>query len=135
MKTLLIVTPEPRSFRRAERRQLEAADEHLNESLLENTLNADVIDSEYLQDLRSRSPFTRIFYKLLPLPLLQALIAYRQRSRYDVVVNWDDRVALIYAFLLRVTRSRSCHVAILSWMAPPKKAFALKLVQKGIDRI
>jgi glycosyltransferase involved in cell wall biosynthesis len=42
---------------------------------------------------------------------------------------------LIYSFLLVLTRSRSRHVAVLSWMAPPMKAFALKFVQKRIDRI
>ena len=69
------------------------------------------------------------------MPVVQALEVYRRRKHYDVVVSWDDQFALIYAFLLMLTRSRSHHVAVLSWMAPPKKAFALKFVQKGIDRI
>jgi glycosyltransferase involved in cell wall biosynthesis len=135
MKTLLVLPPERRHFRLTEQRQKEAADECPQESLFEETLNADVIDGRYLQDWRSRSPFTRLFYRLLPLPLLQGLIVYLQRRRYDVVVSWDDRFALIYAFLLWLTRSRSRHVAILSWMSPPKKALALRLFQKGIDRI
>ena len=135
MKTLLVVTPELPYLSRAERKWKEAADELPQGTPFEETLNADVIDAEYLDDLRSRSLVIRFFSKLLPLPLLQALIAYRVRQRYDVVVNWDDRVALIYAFLLRLTHSRSRHVAILSWMPPRKKALALKLFQKGFDRI
>jgi glycosyltransferase involved in cell wall biosynthesis len=135
MKALLVLTPAHQHFQRAEQQQREAAGECPRESLLEETLHADVIDGQYLQDLRRCSLFTRFFYKLLPLVLLQALIVYRQRHRYDVVVSWDDSFALIYAFLLRLTRSRSRHVAILSWMPPPKKALALRLVQKGIDRI
>src|SRR5437764_6089052 len=118
MKTLLVVTPELPYLSRAERKRKEAADELPQGTPFEETLNADVIDAEYLDDLRSRSLVIRFFSKLLPLPLLQALIAYRVRHRYDVVVNWDDRVALIYAFLLRLTHSPSRHVAIPSWMPP-----------------
>src|SRR5215472_9860787 len=94
MKTLFVVAPEQQHFRRVEQQQHEAADERPHESLLEDTLNADVIDGQYLQDFRPRSLFTRLFCKLLPPPLLLALIVYRQRRRYDVVVSWDDRVAL-----------------------------------------
>src|SRR5579864_3853381 len=135
MKTLLVLPPEPRQFQLAEQRQREAADECPHESLLEDTLHADVIDDRYLQNWRTRSLLTRVFYKLLPLSLLQGLIVYLQRHRYDVVVSWDDRFALVYAFLLWLTNSRSRHVAILSWMPPPKKAFALRLFQRYIDRI
>ena len=42
---------------------------------------------------------------------------------------------MIYAFLLTLTRSRSRHVTIVSWIAAPKKAFVLRFVQRGIDRI
>jgi glycosyltransferase involved in cell wall biosynthesis len=135
MKTLLVLPPGQQHFRLDSQRQREAADDCPQESLFEETLNADVIDGRYLQDFRSRSLFTRFFYKLLPLPIFQALIVYRQRRHYDVVVSWDDRFALTYACLLRLTRSRSRHVAILSWMPPLKKAMALKLFQNGIDRI
>lgn len=98
-------------------------------------MDADVIDGLYLETWQSRLKFMRFFCKFIPILLLQALIVYWHRRRYDVVVSWDDRFALIYAFLLRLTRSRARHVAILSWMVPPKKAFALKFVQKGIDCI
>ncbi len=135
MKTLFVIAPEHQHFQLAEQQQSEAADQRPHESLLEEVLNADVVNGQYLQDLRSRSLFTRLFAKFLPLSLLQALVVYQQRRHYDVVVSWDDRFALIYAFLLRFTRSRSHHVAILSWMAPPPKALALKWFQKGIDRM
>jgi glycosyltransferase involved in cell wall biosynthesis len=135
MKTLLVLTPAYPRLRRTEQRQREAAGERPQESLLEERLNADVIDGPYLHDLRARSLRGRFLYNLLPLPLLQALLVYRRRRRYDVVVSWDDRFALTYAFLRRFIRSRSRHVAILSWMPPPQKAWALKLVQAGIDRI
>ena len=132
MKTLLIIAPEARHAERAVQYRREAADESPRHSLVEDTLSADVIDGAYLEAL---SGFSRILCKLFPAPVVQALQAYRLRHHYDSVISWDDRVALIYAFLLMLTRSRSHHVAILSWMFPPKKTFALKLVQKHIDRI
>jgi glycosyltransferase involved in cell wall biosynthesis len=135
MKTLLVLAPEHQREQPEDQRRLEVADESPRVSLLEETLGADVIDGLALQNLRSRSRLARWLGKILPLVVLQALVVYRWRRRYDVVVSWDDRFALVYAFLLRLTRSQARHVAILSWMAPPKKAFALKFAQKRIDRI
>jgi glycosyltransferase involved in cell wall biosynthesis len=135
MKTLFVLSPEHKHPRLAEQQQREDADQCSQSSLLEVALNADIMDGQYLQNFLSRSLLTRHFLKLLPRRLLQALIVYQQRHRYDVVVSWDDSFALLYAFLLVLTRSRSRHVAILSWMPPLKKALPLKLVQKGIDRI
>jgi glycosyltransferase involved in cell wall biosynthesis len=135
MKTLLVFPAKYVRLRYGEQKQLEAAGQLPHESLLEESLNADVIDKQYLCDLQSRSKFAWFIAKILPPLFLQAAIAYRKRFFYDAVVSWDDRFALTYAFLLRVTRSRSRHVAICSWMVPPKKAFMLKLFQKGIDRI
>jgi glycosyltransferase involved in cell wall biosynthesis len=141
MKTLLVFPAKYHRLRYTEQKQLEAAGKRPHESLLEEILNADVIDNQYLCDFQSRSKFAWFIARILPPPFLQALLAYRKRLHYDAVVSWDDRFALTYAFflwvtrLLRATGSRSRHVAILSWMAPPKKALMLKLVQKGIDRI
>jgi len=135
MKTLLVLAPEQKRIQRTEQQQSEAADESPRISLLEDILDADVIDGLYLETWQSRLKFMRFFCKFIPILLLQALIVYWHRHRYDVVVSWDDRFALIYAFLLRLTCSRARHVAILSWMAPPKKAFVLKFIQKGFDRI
>src|SRR5689334_7596417 len=115
MRTLLILAPEVRHLDHAEQQKREAADECPRISLLEDTLSADVIDGSYLQSL---SGLPRVLCKLLPAPVVQAWMAYRRRRHYDVVISWDDRVAVIYAFLLKLTRSRLRHVAILSWMAP-----------------
>ncbi len=135
MKTLLVLAPEEKRIQPIEQRKREATDEDPRVSLLEDALDADVIDGLYLQTLQARSSFTRLLGKFMPIVVLQALIVYRLRRRYDVVVSWDDRFALIYACLLRLTFARTRHVAILSWMAPPKKAFVLKFAQKRIDRI
>jgi glycosyltransferase involved in cell wall biosynthesis len=135
MKTLLVLAPEEKRIQPIEQRKREATDEGPRASLLEDALDADVIDGLYLQTVQAGSPLIRLLCKFIPIVVVQALIVYRLRRRYDVVVSWDDRFALIYACLLRLTFARSRHVAILSWMAPPKKAFLLQFAQKRIDRI
>jgi glycosyltransferase involved in cell wall biosynthesis len=132
VKTLLVISPQVRHVERAEQHRREIADESPRVSLFEDTLNADVIDGSYLQSLTGGA---RILRKLLPTPVFQALVAFRRHRRYDVIISWDDRVAVIYALLLKLTRVRSRHLAMLTWMAPPKKGMMLKLVQKHMDRI
>jgi glycosyltransferase involved in cell wall biosynthesis len=116
----------------ADQRRLEDAGERPRTLLLEDQLSADVLDAAYFAGL---SRPLRLFYRRLPGWLAQTLEALRVRRRYDVVVTWDDRVALLYAFLLGMIRSRSRHVAIVSWMGPVKKGSMLRRVQKRIDRI
>jgi len=135
MKTLLVLAPEEKRIQPVEQRKREAMDEGPRASLLEDALEADVIDGLYLQTVQMRSSFLHLLCKFIPSVIVQVLIVYRLRRRYDVVVSWDDRFALLYACLLRLTFARTRHVAILSWMAPPKKAFVLKFAQKKIDRI
>jgi glycosyltransferase involved in cell wall biosynthesis len=132
VKTLFIMAPEIKRFRQAEQQDREMADHSPRISLLESALYADVIDGLYLQSL---SWFKRFLCKLFSVRVVQAFEVYRRRHDYDAIVSWDDRFAIIYAFLLLLTRSHSRHVAILSWMAPPKKALMLRLVQSHIDRI
>src|ERR1700740_2938321 len=58
MKTVLVLPSEHRHFCFAEQRQKELADECPQDSLFEDSLNADIIDARYLEDWRSRSPLT-----------------------------------------------------------------------------
>lgn len=132
MKSLLVVTLEtPRAAADVQRRN-EAAGTSPRGSLLEDRLHADVIDGYYL---RALPRLRRALYRPLPKVVVQALEAFRLRKRYDAVVTWDDRVAVIYAALLMLTRSRSRHVALITWMAKFPKSLLLRLVQKRIDRI
>lgn len=135
MKTLLVLAPETTRLQRDEQLRQETADESPRISLLENVLNADVIADPSTQGFKPPSGLQRFFSKFMPAPLMQAFLVFFNRHRYDVVVSWDDRFALAYAFLLKLTRSKARHVAILSWMAPPRKASTLRFVQKGISRI
>jgi glycosyltransferase involved in cell wall biosynthesis len=132
LKTLLVIAPNVKRFPAVHQQQREAADESPRFLLMEHALNADVIDQRYLQSLpRVR----RFLYRFLPVAVAQALEAFRLRHRYDVVVSWTDHFALMYALLLKLAQSRAPHVAILTWMAVPKKAFLLARVQKYIDRL
>lgn len=132
VRTLFVMTPRPGRLPEAEQLQREAADLSPRFTLFERILNAEAIDEYYLQRLPR---IKRSLYRLFPVPLVQALEAFRRRGLYDVVLSWDDRFALIYALLLKLTWSRDRHVAILSWMAPPRKAFILRLVQTHVNRI
>lgn len=132
MKTLLIFDSRLERLSYAQQQQREARDECPRMSLLEHALNADVLDHRYLQSLPR---IRRFFHRFVPLPLVRVWEAFRKRHQYDVVVSWDDRFALIYSLLLKLTRSHAHHVAILCWMASPKKAFILKMVQSHMDRI
>ncbi len=131
-RTLLIISPEVARLTHSEQQRREAADESPRATLFDDTVATDIIDGVYVRSLKG---LAALLYRPVPAPLVQALEAFRRRHSYDVVLTWDDRVALLYAFLLTITRSRTRHVAMLNWMLPSKKRMALRLVYKHMDRI
>ncbi len=132
MNNLLIISPEVPRTPHDEQRRREEADECPRTTYFDDHVATTVIDGMYLQSLKG---FRASLYRKLPAPVVAALEAYRLRRRYDAVVCWDDRVALIYGLLLTLTRSKARHVAMVNWMAPGKKRMALRLAQRGIDRV
>jgi len=134
MKTLLIVSPETAPIPHDDAQRKRERDGNFPRvSLLEEALNADVIDRASLDAI---SGPRRALYRPLPPWVIQTLEVWRRARHYDAVVTWDDRVALLYAGLRRLTPGRKPpHIAIVSWMAPAKKGLALSLAQRGIDRI
>lgn len=113
-------------------RQLEASDQYPRTLLLEDTLNADKLDERYLE----RAPaLRRAVYRALPVALAQAIEAYCVRRNYDVVISWSERISLLFATLLKVTRSATPHIALMYWLSPPKKAIWLRRVCSHMDRI
>lgn len=132
MKTLLVMGATLGRLPKADLRRLEDAGERPRTLLLEDELSADVLDATHFAHLPR---LLKLLYRRLPGWLAQTLEALRLRRRYDVVVTWDDRIALLYAFLLGLIRSRSRHVAIVSWMGPAKKGSMLRRVQKHVDRV
>ncbi len=134
MKTLLIISPETAPIPHDDaRRKRERDGDAPRVSLLEEVLSADVIDRAALDAI---SGARRVLYRPFPSWVIQALEVWRRARHYDAVVTWDDRVALLYAGLRRLTPGRKpAHVAIVSWMPPAKKGLVLSLAQRGIDRV
>ena len=128
MRTLLIVDPSVPRPPEAQQRRMEAADECPRGTYFDDAIGAVALDIRSVRGARS------LLYRLLPDPVALALEAFRRRRDYDCVISWYDRAALAYAFLLVVTRSRSPHVALLTWLSRPKR-LALRLLQGRIDRI
>jgi glycosyltransferase involved in cell wall biosynthesis len=75
-------------------------------------------------------------YRKIPIWAAQALEAFRIKRRYDVVFAWGaEPVALSFALLLKLTRTRVPLVTLFSWVSPPKKALFLRLVHSRITRL
>jgi O-antigen/teichoic acid export membrane protein/glycosyltransferase involved in cell wall biosynthesis len=131
MRTLTLVTDQGRP-QRARLLQLEAADEHPRELLFEDRLRSDLVDGRYLRALPLGR---RILYRLFPMGLGQVLEAYANRRRYDAVISWGEPLSLLLAFMLKVTGSRTPHVALMYCMAAPKKGLVFKAVHSHIDHV
>ncbi len=110
----------------------EKADETPRYSLYETELGTDMLNERYLLHAK---PSRRWLYRRLPFAASQIIEAYLQRKRYDVVISWAERPALLYATALKLTGSRVPHVALMSWISKPKKARILKLVHSHITTI
>lgn len=102
-------------------------------SLFNHVLNTTVINEDYL----SRVPplWRRTFYRFVPAFLAQILETYIVRKRFDVVVSWSDQNALLFALLLKLTRSKYPHVAMMYWPSGGKKERLLKFVHPYITTL
>jgi glycosyltransferase involved in cell wall biosynthesis len=120
MKTLTLVAELGRPDRREQlRRELE--DEGPRGLLFEDSLNSDMLDG----GVRRR----------LARYLGQVLDAYRRRRGYDAVLTWGEPLSLLFALLLKLTGSRTRHLALMYWVSPRGKALFLKAVHSHIDQI
>jgi glycosyltransferase involved in cell wall biosynthesis len=131
MKTLALINAARRPDR-SELERLTAADQYPRLLLFEDRLHATMVNANYFDTLPAAE---RALYWLVPKPVGQVIETYRHRRAYDAVISWSPVLTLMYASLLKVTRARSPHVAILYAMSPPKKAILLKRVHGYIDRI
>lgn len=130
MRTLLLVTAGrrlPESLRR-----LEINDQHPRVLLLEDTLNADKLDERSLEQAPA---LRRALYRFLPTAIAQVIEAYALRRNYDVVISWSERLSLLMASLLKLTGSKTPHIALMYWMSPPKKAVWLQCIHSHMNRI
>jgi glycosyltransferase involved in cell wall biosynthesis len=112
--------------------RLERADAHPRVLLFEDRLGGEWLESEYAQTApRAR----RMLYRRLPEWVAQVLEVYARRRGYDAVVSWGEKQSLLFALLLTLSASRTCHVPLLYWISPPKKALLLRLVHSRIAHI
>jgi len=120
VKTLTLVASTGRPDR-AELLRRERADEQPRVLLFEDRLSSDMLEGG-----GTRPPLRY---------LAQVVRAYRKRRQYDVVLTWGESLSLLFALLLKITGTRTRHIALMYWISPPKKALLLAAVQSHIDQI
>ena len=110
----------------------ETADRCPRGTLYNRELNTDLLNEHAMSHVPR---WRKELYKILPFTVSQVVEAYFNRHKYDVIISWYDAHALLFALLLKLTRSRVPHIALMSWISKPKKAFLLKRVYSHITTI
>ncbi len=101
--------------------------------LFNRTLRTTLINEDYL----SHTPpwWRRTLYKLVPAFIAQITETFIIKKKFDVVVSWSDKNALLFALLLKLTRSKFPHVAMMYWPSGSKKEPLLKMVHPYISTL
>lgn len=69
----------------------------------------------------------RRVYDRLPMPIAQAIEAFRVQDDYDCIFAWGaESVSLPFALMLRLARKNPPLVGIFGWVSPPKKAWLIR---------
>jgi glycosyltransferase involved in cell wall biosynthesis len=81
------------------------------------------------QRFRTNPPKWRLtLYRRIPIWAAQIAEAFRVRRDYDVIFAWGaEPVAMPFALLLKLSRSRVPFVARFNWISPAKKAWLIRL--------
>jgi glycosyltransferase involved in cell wall biosynthesis len=132
VKTLTVMARRFGTQERGELERLIAADAYPRVLLFHDGLSDGAADASYGA---SRALGRAGLSRFLPEGLAIAIAAYLARSRYDAIVSWEDRAALLLALLMKATGARTPHVAIFNWLSSPRKGMLLRLVQSHIDRV
>ena len=129
MRTLVVAGPgKPPE---AELRRRIAADLMPDVVSAEDAIGARLVDDRYFA--AKRGILGRILRRL-PLVVAQGIEVSLSGHRYDAVLTWSDRPAILIGLLLRFRRRRPAHLAILMWPSKAKKARLVRLALGGIDR-
>ncbi|MEO8167055.1 MAG: glycosyltransferase family 4 protein [bacterium] len=113
-------------------KELEAKDQYPRVILYREVLNTDELDEKFLE----RVPFwRRMFYKLVSTTVAQVIEAFIVSKKYDAVISWGDESGLLFALLLKLTRSRIPHVGMFSWPSRGGKRLLLRFTHRQFDRI
>ncbi len=101
--------------------------------VLADTLGATTLDRTAI----SRSRILRRLAKFVGVAPLQAWLAFRQRSRYDVIFTDGEHIGIPLAILLKLTRSHAAHVTVGHRLTADKKRPFFKWlgVHSHIDRL
>ena len=110
----------------------ERQDESPRVSLYERALNSDLLDEKYLA---RAAGFETVLFPIVPVYAAQVLEAFAVRHEYSAVISWAEHLGIPFAALLKLRGERYPHVAIFSWVSRPKKAIALRAVQRYFSRI
>ena len=100
---------------------------------LAEALHADVID--YASVARSR--LGRLVTRFSSRAIAQAVLAFRRRADYDVILTDGEHIGIPLALMLKVARARTAHVTIGHRITASKKRpfFRWLRVHSNIDRI
>lgn len=132
MKTLALFTTGLKRYERAELLRREMSDEFPRVSLFNTVLNADIVDERFLERVPG---WRKIIYKFIPQYFSQVVETYLQKADYDAVLSWSERRAYLLALLLKVSGSKTKHIALVYWMSKPKQRLFLRYCQSHIHHI
>lgn len=132
MRAVTIVNPRLSRPPLEEQLRLERADQSPRYSLFELTLNSDILDEKFMQQVRGNR---RWLYRFLPLVLSQVIEALIICRKYDVIISWCDPHTLLLSFLFKFLPKPVPLIGFMSWVSKRKKTVILKRVHSKIDRM
>lgn len=132
MKVLFIISKGMEKLSDETIRQLEKENKKPRDLLLEDEINAQILDERYLLTVPL---IRRMIYKLLPVYVRQIIEAYIIHNRYDAVLSYYERVGLPFAYLQKIFGSKTPHTLMTSWLSANQKVWFLKRVHKTLSKI
>ncbi len=125
-RSALLVTSYPGQESAAELHRLAVAGQRPRKDYVElaRLLNADVIDSDYIEARGTAA--ARSIARRIGLPAGQIADAFMRRRQYQHICVWSDRLGLSLALLHKLFRSRSDIALISAWPARGRKALLLQ---------
>jgi len=131
MKVLTLVSPWSPQPSLKEMLRDEELGRSPRQSLYQHALGSVNVDRSYFQQLPA---WKRRLYRLLPQEIARAIEGYLQRTKYDAVVTWSESLTIGFALLLKITRRKFPHVALVYSISRTKKAWSLRAVASHVDR-
>lgn len=136
MKTLYIVSGRESRPSEKEVEQLEKQDEYPRVTLLDNALNAELMDDRFVLE---KSPLIRrIFYKWLPITVAKIIEVLFIHQQYDVILTQTEREGFPLAVLMNILRIKKPNVMIISRITSKDRRKTLQkkwLLKRGKDAV